>query len=160
MKTKQKMRKRREKLFRKSFNLNRSLLPSKGDFLLCQNNNSNRMCFKILREEKGRGIRIRNFCRLREQWGTDQVCCDHLEPLFTRDIFSVVCSRNGKNSSKGPADKKVSKILFQSSPVQSGGVQWPLRSEKCCISLLDISVIDTSLYTVVWDMYETMEKMC
>ena len=64
-------------------------------------------------------------------------------PNIYPDIFSVVWSRNGKSSCKGPADKKVSKILFQSSPVQSGGVQWPLRSEKCCISLLDISVIDT-----------------
>lgn len=47
--------------------------------------------------------------------------------LFILDIFSVVWSRNGKNSSKGPADKKVSKILFQSSPVWWSAVTSQIR---------------------------------
>ena len=47
--------------------------------------------------------------------------------LFILDIFSVVWSRNGKHSSKGPADKKVSKILFQS--VQSSLVECTDLSE-------------------------------
>ena len=123
MKTKQKMRKRRVKLFRKSLNLNRNLLPSKGDFLLSS--------IKII--FTGRVLRYYGRKKAEESESEISVDSESSEEqtrfagitrnqLFILDIFSVVWSRNGKHSSKGPADKKVSKILFQSSPVQSGGV--------------------------------------
>ena len=121
MKTKQKMRESRAKLFRKSVNLYRNLLPSKGDFLL----SSIKIIFtgRVLRyygrkkaEESESEISVDSESS-EEQTRFAEITSSQSQ-LFITDIFSNVWSRNGKNTSKAPADKKVSKILFQStSPV-------------------------------------------